>query len=124
MLMAIAEGITSRHNFSGYSFRSDLTAEALLAMTKAVEKWNCLGADNPFGYFHRCAWNAVLKCIQREGKHSRLTALLREEMVSRISNGQCDASPEPWRDNDHDNHHIHEPVPPGSTLEHFQPVSV
>lgn len=69
-LQEMCEQIASRGNFSGYSFKREMIQDALLDCIAAFEKFNPERSQNPFGYFSRVAWVAMLRRIYDEKKEN------------------------------------------------------
>jgi DNA-directed RNA polymerase specialized sigma24 family protein len=115
-LMGIAQGIVSRRNFSGYSYAADLVGESLLAMVKAVEKFDTLGDSSPHAYLTRCAWNAILKTISRESKQDSI----RSSVLALGISSSVTPFTGPWPHDDDDQSSL-PPEPPAPTC---GPVSV
>lgn len=59
MMLLLCERVTTHRNFIGYSFRDDLTSEALLACTSAAFKFDPAKSSNPFAYYTSVANNAI-----------------------------------------------------------------
>jgi hypothetical protein len=69
-LQLICERMSTRPNFGGYSYREDMVMEAVLNCVQAFDNFNPEKSNNPFGYFSRIAWRAMLRTIWEERKQS------------------------------------------------------
>jgi hypothetical protein len=66
----IADALSKRHNFIGYSFREDMVADAVLDCVRYIDKWTRDKGDNPFAYFNQISFYAFLRYIQKEKDQS------------------------------------------------------
>lgn len=72
-ILQICRKLSSRSNFNGYSFLEEMVGDAVLDCTRAVRNYNVNRIEqNPFGYFTRIAWNAMLRRIEMEGNQAKL----------------------------------------------------
>jgi hypothetical protein len=69
-LYLICSRMSTRPNFGGYSYRQDMVMEATLNCVHAFDNFNPDKSNNPFGYFSRIAWRAMLRTIWDERKQS------------------------------------------------------
>lgn len=70
MVQEIAEGLSSKGNWSGYTWREDMVSEAklmvLLYMHNYKEEYK-----NPFNYISKLCENAFIQFVQKSNKHSQ-----------------------------------------------------
>jgi hypothetical protein len=71
--MDMAEGLSHRPNFSGYSYRDEMVMDGVMACLKAVTNFNPeastrSGLPNAFGYFTQIMFYAFLQRIGKEKK--------------------------------------------------------
>jgi hypothetical protein len=64
----IANRLSSRPNFSGYSFREDMIMDGVENCLKYIEKFDPEKSSNPFAYFTQVIWFAFLQRIAKEKK--------------------------------------------------------
>lgn len=68
----ICTRMSTRPNFGGYSYRQDMVQEAALNCISAFDNFDPSKSNNPnpFGYFSRIAWRAMLRTIWDERKQT------------------------------------------------------
>lgn len=71
--LRMAEGLSHRPNFSGYSYRDEMVMDGVMACLKAVTNFNPeattrSGLPNAFGYFTQIMFFAFLQRIGKEKK--------------------------------------------------------
>jgi DNA-directed RNA polymerase specialized sigma24 family protein len=66
----ICTNMGKRYNFCGYSYRADMVQDAILNCIAVFDNFNPEKSNNPFGYFSRIAWRAMLRTIWEERKQS------------------------------------------------------
>lgn len=64
----IAKKYSSRPNFSGYTFKDDMIAEAVYLCLRYAHNFNLEKSNNAFSYFTQYAHNAFLQFISKEKK--------------------------------------------------------
>lgn len=62
----LADALSKRHNFIGYSFREDMVSDAVMDCIRYIDKWTPEKGNNPFAYFNQITFYAFLRCIQKE----------------------------------------------------------
>jgi len=72
--LKIAEGLSRKPNFVGYTYREEMVMDGVENCIKAimnydVEKATRTGLPNAFAYFTQIIWYAFLRRIQREKKY-------------------------------------------------------
>jgi hypothetical protein len=68
----ICDKLSTRPNFSGYSFRDEMVADGMEGCIRAVHLFNPDKTNNPFAYFTQIAWNAFIRRIGLEKKEQYL----------------------------------------------------
>lgn len=70
-LVKIAKGLSYSSNFSGYTYRDDMVADALVKMYAAAKnkKFDVTSEYNPFSYFTTIAFHAFINRIKKEKRH-------------------------------------------------------
>lgn len=72
-ILRICRNMSSRANFNGYTFLEEMVGDAILDCTRAVRNYNVSRIEqNPFGYFSRISWNAMLRRIEMEATQTKL----------------------------------------------------
>jgi len=71
--LKIAEGLSHKPNFSGYTYREEMVMDAVENCLKAIENYNIeaatrTGKPNAFAYFTQISWYAFLRRIAKEKK--------------------------------------------------------
>ena len=70
----ICDRLATRYNFGNYSYNDEMVGDAKLACYNAIygKKYNPEKSTNPFAYFTKIAWNAMINVIKLEHKESFL----------------------------------------------------
>lgn len=72
-ILHICQRMSTRANFNGYTYLEEMVGDAVLDCTRAVRNYNVNRIEqNPFGYFSRISWNAMLRRIEVEGNQTKL----------------------------------------------------
>lgn len=79
-VLLICTRMATRPNFSGYSWREEMSADAIENCLQAVPNFDPAKSNNPFGYFSRIAWRAFLRRIDKEKTQSYVKAKNYERM--------------------------------------------
>lgn len=65
-IFKICERLSTKPNFSGYSFRDEMVSDGIENCVKAVLLFDPNKTSNPFAYFTQIAWNAFIRRISNE----------------------------------------------------------
>ena len=89
-IMQICTKLSTKPNFSGYTFRDEMIADGIENCIVAVNGFNPDKSQNPFAYFTQIAWNAFIRSIQKEKKeiyvkHKNMQNLAILQRVDNIS---------------------------------------
>ena len=68
--LMIAQRLSSKHNFSGYTYKEEMVSDALENCVVAVHSFNPEKSSNPFAYFTQIIWFAFLRRIEKEKKQT------------------------------------------------------
>jgi hypothetical protein len=79
-LYKIAEYLSLKHNFIGYSYREELISDGVLVCVKYIDKFDSDKYDNPFSYFLQCCFYAFIRRIQLEKKEQYTKMTIVENM--------------------------------------------
>jgi len=69
MLMMIAENLSSKGSFSGYTWKKDMQSEAVLTCLKYIKNFDETRSSNAFAYITQICKNAFLTYIKSQNKH-------------------------------------------------------
>jgi len=67
-VLQICNRLSTKPNFSGYTFKDEMVADAIENCISAINGFNPEKSQNPFAYFTQIAWNAFLRRIHSEKK--------------------------------------------------------
>lgn len=69
-IILICNNLSKKPNFSGYTYKTDMIADAIVDCIAAVDNFDPEKTNNPFAYFTQIAWNAFIRRIQKEKKQT------------------------------------------------------
>lgn len=69
-IMMIATNLARKPNFSGYSFREEMIGDGVENCIKYLHNFNPEKSRNPFSYITLIVYNAYIRRIEHEQKHS------------------------------------------------------
>lgn len=72
MFVLLAERYSTKPNFSGYSYRDEMVANAILACCQNYTKFNEDKGSNPFAYFTQIIHNAFIQVLNKERRNQEL----------------------------------------------------
>lgn len=72
MILQIANGVASKPNFSGYTWREDMVSEGVLTVLKYMKNFDPEKSSNPFSYFTMIIYNAFIQYLNQQKKHSKI----------------------------------------------------
>ena len=72
MLLSIARNFSSRGNFSGYTWRTDMVSEAVLTCLKYLKNFDPQKSSNAFSYITQICNNSFKAYIKTQNKHSKI----------------------------------------------------
>ena len=64
-IIQICTRLSSKPNFSGYSYKDEMISDGIENCLAAVNSFNPEKSKNPFAYFTQIAWNAFIRQIGR-----------------------------------------------------------
>ena len=95
--LKIAEGLSHKSNFIGYTYREEMVMDAVENCLRAIQNYNIeaatrTGKPNAFGYFTQISWYAFLRRIAKEKKQqdTKLKYLSQSGMEDYVVSGQMD----------------------------------
>jgi DNA-directed RNA polymerase specialized sigma24 family protein len=71
-LYKIAEHLSHKPNFFGYTFREDMVGDAILNCLEYINNFDPEKSKNPFAYFTQIMYYAFIRKLDREKKHQVL----------------------------------------------------
>jgi DNA-directed RNA polymerase specialized sigma subunit len=72
MIMMIAQNLSSKGSFSGYTWKTDMQSEAVLTCLKYIKNFDETKSSNAFAYITQICKNAFLTYIKDQNKHSSI----------------------------------------------------
>ena len=84
MFVKIAQNLSNKANFIGYSWKEEMVGEAVLTCIKYSHNFDPEKSTNPFGYISRYCYNAFIEYIKKQKRHSKTKQTLydNKEMVN------------------------------------------
>ena len=79
-ILKISEKLANRYNFNGYSFRDDMTGDAILECVKYFHCFDPAKSDSIFAYFSRVAFQSFVGRINRERKQTYIKGKIVQQM--------------------------------------------
>lgn len=77
MLTALTKKYAKSPQFSGYSYREDMEAFAMMMLVKTWYKFDENRSDNPFAFYTQCVKNSFVHFLKQEKKQRNI----RDEML-------------------------------------------
>ncbi|MCK5018032.1 MAG: hypothetical protein KAS32_13330 [Candidatus Peribacteraceae bacterium] len=68
----IAENLSMKHNFIGYTWREDMVLEAVFTCVKYFHSFDPEKSKNPWGYISRICHNSFIGTIKKQKKHGKI----------------------------------------------------
>ena len=78
----IATRLSTKPNFSGYSFREDMVMDGIENCLQYMHNFDPEKTQNPFAYFTQIIWYAFLRRIAKEKKQMYIRYKSSHEMIS------------------------------------------
>lgn len=75
-IMEIAERLSRKPCFSGYSYREDMIGDGILACVKYIDSFNPEKSQNPFAYISQIIHNAFVNRLNVEQKQHYVKAVI------------------------------------------------
>ena len=91
-LYKIAEHLSFKPNFIGYTFREDMIGDALLNCLEYIHNFDPEKSKNPFAYFTQIMYYAFIRRLDREKKNQvlKFKALENSELMGLVLAKQTD----------------------------------
>lgn len=68
----ICKRLSTKANFVNYTYRDEMVGDAVENCVESIHGFDPKKSNNPFAYFTRIAWNAMLRRIAKEKKQTYL----------------------------------------------------
>jgi DNA-directed RNA polymerase specialized sigma24 family protein len=83
MFVKIAENLSNKPNFIGYTWKEEMIGEAVLTCIKYSKNFNPDKSKNPFGYISRFCYNAFVEYIKKQKRHgnTKETLYMNKDLV-------------------------------------------
>lgn len=94
-VLMLCKRMGTRYNFAGYSYVQDMVDDAILDCVAAFYNFDPYRFNNPFGYFSRVAWRAMVRRIYTEKRESYLK---HKSLMNAYVSGEMWDSPDDYRD--------------------------
>lgn len=78
----ISNKLSTKPNFSGYSFREDMVMDGIENCLQYMHNFDANKTQNPFAYFTQIIWYAFLRRIAKEKKQMYIRYKSSHEMIS------------------------------------------
>ena len=72
MVMSIAQNLSTKGNFVGYTWRTEMVSEAVLTVVKYLHNFNLEKYKNPFSYITQICYHSFLTYIKKQKRHSAI----------------------------------------------------
>jgi len=72
MIQSIANNLSNKGSFSGYSYKEDFISEAILTCLKYLKNFDPEKSNNPFAYITQICKNSFINFIKKQKKHSTI----------------------------------------------------
>jgi DNA-directed RNA polymerase specialized sigma24 family protein len=69
MLLSVADNFVTKGSFSGYTWKDDMVAEAVLTCVKYLKNFNPQKTENAFAYVTQICRNSFITFIKKQNKH-------------------------------------------------------
>jgi hypothetical protein len=69
-ILLINNNLAKKPNFSGYTYIQEMISDGIIDCIAAVDNFDPDRTSNPFAYFTQIAWNAFIRRIEKEKKHT------------------------------------------------------
>ena len=69
----IAEGLSMRYNFNGYTYRDEMVMDGVMDCMKYIHKFNIDKYDKPYSYINKICWQAFVRRIEKEKKQQYIS---------------------------------------------------
>lgn len=74
MFLLLATKLSTRFNFSGYTWKDDMISDAVISCLKSAHKFNPDVSNAAFSYMNLLSWRAFTDLIKQEKEHAYVKA--------------------------------------------------
>lgn len=85
MILNIATNYSNKGSFSGYTWKTDMIAEAVLTCVKYLKNFDPLRSNNAFAYVTKICHNSFKGFIKKENRHGKIKDILYKECLLETS---------------------------------------
>ena len=98
----IAVGLSYSPNFINYSYKDEMSGDAVVKMIAAVKnkKFNLESPSNPFSYFTTIAYHAFINRIKKEKKYRETITAYQDQLYSDLDMTESSSKAAPQIDYD------------------------
>lgn len=82
MFYLIAKNLSSKGNWSGYTYKDDMIQEAVFTCVKYIKNFDINKSNNPFAYITQICSNAFKAYVKKQKKHSDIKDTCYKEIES------------------------------------------
>jgi hypothetical protein len=72
IFIQIANRLSSRYNFNGYTFKDEMISDGILNAVEAINSFDPEKSSNPFAYFTQIIFWAFVRRIEKEKKERKI----------------------------------------------------
>lgn len=72
MILLIANGMSNKGNFRGYTYKEDMVGDGVITVLKYLKNFNPEKSNNPFAYISQIVYNSFVAHITKQKKHSMI----------------------------------------------------
>jgi len=76
----IARNLSSKGNWSGYTYKEDMVQEAVFTCTKYIKNFDPEKSKNPFAYITQICHNCFVAYVKKQKKHSNIKDICYKEI--------------------------------------------
>ncbi len=95
-IIQISKRLSTRFNFSGYSFREEMIGDGILNGLEAVKSFNPEKSKNPFAYFTQIIYRAFLRRIDKEKSEYEVKMNYNKDVTSILFDDDVEMVDESW----------------------------
>lgn len=70
--LIIANNLSNKSNFIGYTWKDEMIAEAVFTCVKYFGNFDPKKSNNPFAYITRICYNSFVNSIKKQNKHGKM----------------------------------------------------
>lgn len=102
-IMKIAKGLSTKYQFSGYTYRDEMVADAIVHCLRYIDSFDVSKSDNPFSYYTQACYFSFLARIKEEQKETYVRCKKTSEAIMQAQLSNFDGEISEDVQNIHDN---------------------